>query len=113
MKSPNIPLVELPHEIELILLLIKEELKSHKFFGVLRSVGLDDAYFQSDLSAVILTYVGLADESNETMDFYFDLLDTYSQKIEADNVSVMKQALNFYIDLVEEKRRRCEEQKKT
>lgn len=91
---------------ELILVLLREELKSHRFFGVLRTIGLDDAYFQTDLSDTILKFVGLNDETNHTLDLYFNLLEKHSQIIEANNESVMKEAQEFYSELIEEHKKR-------
>lgn len=91
---------------ELILVLLREELKSHKFFGVLRTIGLDDAYFQTDLSDTILKFVGLNDETNHTLDLYFNLLEKHSQNIEANNESVMKEAHEFYNELIDEHKKR-------
>lgn len=91
---------------ELILVLLREELKSYRFFGVLRTIGLDDAYFQTDLSDTILKFVGLNDETNHTLDLYFNLLEKHSQIIEANNESVMKEAQEFYSELIEEHKKR-------
>ncbi len=106
MKGIDISLADLPVEDSLILILIKEELKSHKFFGVLRTIGLDDAYFQSDLSSVILNHVGLVDDTNETIDFYFDLLERFSANLEVNNESAKAEALNMYRELLKEIERR-------
>jgi len=106
MNAVRFPLVKLPAKAELTLYLIKEELKSHKFFTGLRNIGLDDCFYQTELSPIILSNTGLNDETNETMDFYFALLDKYSQRIEPDSDSIMKQALNMYIDLTVEQRKR-------
>jgi hypothetical protein len=102
------PLLTLPAKTELTLYLIKEELKSHKFFSGLRNLGLDDSYYHTDLSPIILANLGLNDETNETIDFYFALLDKYSQYIEPDRDrdSIMKEALNMYIDLIAEQKKR-------
>jgi hypothetical protein len=106
MKSQTISLNQEYDETKLILLLIKEELKSHKFFAVLRTIGLDDAYFQSDLSTVILNHVGLVDDSNETIDFYFDLLERFSASLDLNTESAKREALNMYKELLMEVERR-------
>jgi hypothetical protein len=108
MNVIQFPLVELPAKTELTLYLIKEELKSHKFFSGLRNLGLDDCYYHTELSPIILANMELNDETNETMDFYFALLDKYSQRFEPDRGrdSIMKAALNMYIDLIAEQKKR-------
>jgi hypothetical protein len=101
----TLPLVKLPSDTEIVLYLIKEELKSHKFFNGLRGVGLDDCFYQPNLSTLIIGYTGLADELDEPFEFYYKLLEKYSEEMEADNESVTKLALNVYMDLISEKKR--------
>jgi hypothetical protein len=108
LKSLQYPLVKLPAQKDLILYLLKEELKSRRFFNGLREIGLDDSYFQPDFSTIVLAYTGFTDEENETYDFYFNLLEKYSQQIEPEDESVMKHAFNVYIDLLAERKRRNE-----
>jgi hypothetical protein len=106
MKGVDIPIADLDIDDKIVLILIKEELKSHKFFAVLRTIGLDDAYFQSDLSTVILNHVGLVDDSNETIDFYFDLLERFSASLDLSTESAKREALNMYKELLREAERR-------
>lgn len=106
MKSTMYQLVKLPSEVQIILYLIKEELKSHKFFSALREIGLDDSYYQSELNPIILAHFDLDDESNETMDLYFALLEKYSRIIEPGNNSLQNEAFNFYVDLMMTKKKR-------
>ena len=100
------PLTKLPHKVDYCLFLIKEELKSRRFFEGLHSVGLDDVYLQPHLDRVILKEVGLDDGTDETGEFYFRIMERRSKKIEADNDSIVTQALKVYIELVAERKRR-------
>jgi hypothetical protein len=88
---------------QLIITLIGEELKSHKFFSALRSVGLDDAFYQTDLSSIIITSANMDAESNEALDFYFGLLDKYSQMVDPSKDSLQKASALFYSELLEGK----------
>jgi hypothetical protein len=112
MKRLQYPLVKLPAQKDLLLYLIKEELKSRRFFNGLREIGLDDCYFQPDFSTIVLAYTGFTDEENATYDFYFNLLEKYSEQIEPADESVMKHAFNVYIDLLAERKRRDESERK-
>lgn len=102
------PLVKLPPSVELTLFLIQEELKTRKFFNGLRQLGLSDSHYQPNLDVLIMTNVGLDDTSNETFDFYYELIEKYSRKIEPDRDSIMEHAFNAYVDLIIEQRRRSE-----
>jgi hypothetical protein len=100
------PLVKLPQKVDYCLFLIKEELKSRRFFEGLHSVGLDDVYLQPHLDRLILKSVGLDDGTDETSEFYFKIMERRSRRIDADNDSIVSQALKVYIELVAERRRR-------
>lgn len=105
-NSDRYPLVKLPRKIDYCLFLIKEELKSRRFFEGLHSVGLDDVYLQPHLDRVILKEVGLDDGTDETGEFYFRIMERRSKKVEADNDLIVTQALKVYIELIAEKKRR-------
>lgn len=105
-KTFQFPLCKLPQKIDLTLFLIREELKSQKFFDGLHKAGIDDCYFQAHLGKVILGNVGLDADSEEVTDFYYKLIEKRSKKIEADSESIMKQAFKVYVDLMAEKKRR-------
>jgi hypothetical protein len=100
------PLIKLPPKIDYCLFLIKEELKSRCFFKGLHQVGIDDIYFQPHLDVVILKSVGLDDGTDQTTEFYFEIMERRSRKIKADNDSIVTQALKVYIELLLEKKRR-------
>jgi hypothetical protein len=100
------PLIKLPQKIDYCLYLIKEELKSRRFFEGLHKVGVDDIYFQPHLDKLILKSVGLDDGTDETSEFYFKVMERRSKKVLADNDSIVTQALKVYMELIAEKRRR-------
>ena len=106
LKHLKFPLAKLPPDVDLTFFLIKEELKSRKLFHALHEVGLDDCYFQPHLDSLILRSVGLDDGADETFAMYDTIIEKRSRKIEADNDSIMKQALKVYLELKLEKKRR-------
>ena len=94
------------NKTDLTLHLIKEELKSRKFFNVLRSVGLDDAFYQADSCSIILEQFGLNDDANVTLDFYYALFEKHCIMIEENDNSLTSAALDVYAGLLAEKERR-------
>lgn len=96
------PLVKSPTQEDLILQLLKQELKSYRFFNGLREVGLDDSFYHSDFSSLVLTYIGFDDEENVTYDFYFALLEKYSGLFQPNEEVVMRLAQSIYEELVVE-----------
>lgn len=105
-KTIHLPLCKLPQKIDLTLFLIREELKSQKFFDGLHNAGIDDCYFQAHLGKVILGNIGLDSGSDDVSNFYYKLIEKRSKKIQADSESIMKQALKVYVELMAEKKRR-------
>jgi hypothetical protein len=97
-------LVTLPPPVQTVLFLIREELKSRKLFHTLNKAGITNCYFQPHLDELILDSLGI-----ETFATYTIIFDKRSRKIEADNDSVMKQALKVYHELLIEKKKRCAE----
>ena len=100
------PLVKLPANAELVLYLIKEELKSQKFFNNLHEVGLDDIFYRPQLGELIMALMELDDGSDDVFNFFYEVVERRSKKIRTDNDSVMKQALKVYLELIAEKKRR-------
>jgi hypothetical protein len=92
--------VKLPLDVDLVLYLIGEELKSQKFFNGLHKIGIDDCYYQIRLGKLILCHRGLDDSSDEVFNLFYALIERRSKKIEADSESVMKQTVRVYAELV-------------
>lgn len=105
-KPSKMPFVRLPYEIDLVLLLIREELKSHKHFDSLYHAGLDDCIYQPHLAKLILAKLELDDGSDATFEFFSALIEKRAKKIQPDIDSIMTQTVKVYVDLMIEKKRR-------
>lgn len=57
-NDANVRLVKLPSDTELILFIIKEDLKNTKLFDGLESAGLTDCFYRADFAALVLGYMG-------------------------------------------------------
>jgi hypothetical protein len=106
LKNLSVRLIKLPANIELVLYLIKEELKSNKLFNGLAKVGFEDCYYQPHFGTLVLASAGFEEHSDDLYEFYLELISEYSEKIEADNDVIVKCAFNVYVDLMIEKKRR-------
>lgn len=113
LKLMQLPFVKLPPDIDFTLFLIREELKSQKFFNGLHDIGIDDCPYQTRLGKAVLASVGLDDGSDETTEFYFKTIEKRSKKIQTDNESIMRQAVKAYIELIIEKKRRKDRAKRS
>lgn len=105
LKATNLHL-KLPSNVEITLFLIKEELKSRKFFNSLRESGLDNCHYQPHLDELIMASFGLDDDSNESFDFYYNTIEEFSDRIEPGESSAVEQAFNVYLELLIEARRK-------
>ena len=99
-------LLKLPRQTEILLSLIREELKSIKLFNGLAKLGLQDCYYQPNLSNIILAQAGFEDCPDDLMNFYTELVERHSERIEDDHDSITKAALDMYMELMTEKKRR-------
>ena len=104
MHGKSIP-ISLSAKDTFTLHLIREELKSRKFFHILQQVGLDDCYYQTNLDSLILTCLDLDDDTDETFRKYEHIMEKRIKKITAHNDSIMKQAIKIYRELSMIKRR--------
>jgi hypothetical protein len=107
METLTYPLVRLPQKVELTLFLIREELKSRKFFNSLQRAGLDDCYYQTHLDQLIMNNTGLDHESDRDFGFYSSLMEKNSKKIDTGEEAVMKRAVKVYVELMIEKKRKA------
>lgn len=90
------PLVTLPKSVDLTLLLIREELKSRKFFNALEQLGLTDSPCQPHLDDAILSALNLDDDEDETFTWYSRIMEEHCQRITHQKDSATQQALEVY-----------------
>ena len=95
MKKPTTP----PHTADaskVIIILIREELKSRKFFEGLREIGLDDNFYQTDLLELIMAGLGLTSDSPEQYTFCYDVLHEHSTQVVEDADELLDEAKRVY-----------------
>jgi hypothetical protein len=95
------PLFRLPEDLELILFLIREQLKSRKFFDGLAALGLTDSYYQSHFESVILRKLEMDDGTDELYNFFTELIGKYSQGLDGENQTLVNAAMSVYRELIE------------
>ncbi len=98
MKNFKYSLVKLPPNIQTSLYLIREELKSRRFFNTLQKMGLDDCYFKPQLDELIVRKLNLED-SDAIFNQYMVIMDHRSRKISTDQESATRQAIKAYYEL--------------
>lgn len=100
LKNLNLKLVKLPPDIDMLLFLIQEELKSTRLFNGLAQAGLHDGSYQPHLGPLILATAGFPHRPDELYEFYLTLLNKRSEKITDDSESITRQAFKVYVELM-------------
>lgn len=85
---------------ELILSLIKEELKSRKVFNTFRNLGLDGCPYQPHVDELIMKLLNFDLESNQAYDFIHNLFEDHSENI-IDDDSLTEQTRLLYLKLIQ------------
>ena len=90
-----------PTDTELLLYLLKEELKMNRFFTDLHALGLENnSRYQLELSPLILTYLGY-EMTDPVIDLYVELLDKHTAALTPDRHTILRQATLLYAELVQ------------
>jgi hypothetical protein len=94
------PLFRHSEHMEEVLFLIREQLKSRRFFNAMRSLGVGESIGEVHLEALILHMMEIDDGSDEVINFFSMLLDKHSQEFDEDLDTLDKSAVVVYSQLV-------------
>jgi len=101
----HVPLVKIPQEVEFVIFLIREELKSRALTNGFDKMGLDGSICISDFSNLIFSAIGFDNNSDEFYEWYLSQLDIFCKDVDlSDGTTLSKQTFDFYIHLMIEKR---------
>ncbi len=102
-------LVKIPEEAEFTIFIIRQELKSQKLTNSFDNMGFDGSICISDFSELIFSMIGLNDRSDEFYEWYVGQLNIFCKGVDlSDGTTLSKQAFDFYVHLLIEKRGRGE-----
>jgi hypothetical protein len=100
----NIQLVKIPQEVDFVLYLIREELKSRRLMKEIQKAGFESSIRSSDFSSVIFATLGFRELSVSFYEWYKSQLDVFCQDVDLlEEDSLSKQAFDFYVHLLIEK----------
>lgn len=80
MTNFGFPWLKVPDDTQQTLYLIREELKSRKFFYVMGKVGLDDCFFPVHLDIIIMDCLGMNDGTDETYSIYDAIVEKHARE---------------------------------
>lgn len=101
----NLRLVKLPPRSEIILYMIREELKNRKLTSGLDNLGFDSSHCSVDIGILILAFMGFESRPDELFRWYYDTLDLYAERVDPQRNDQLNQlAFDFYIELEMKKR---------
>jgi hypothetical protein len=108
----NLSLVKIPQEAELAIFLIRQELKSLTLTNKFNEMGFDGSICTSDFSSLIFSLFEFDQKSDEFYEWYLGQLDVFCKDVDlSDGATLSKQAFDFYVHLVIEKRGQGEKRK--
>lgn len=90
-------------ENTLVTTLICEDLKSQKIFNHLRALGLEDTFYQCDLSEIVLKEAGLNADSEKNQYFYFRLVKELASRVTPNQQHLNELAGELLFRLMEKK----------
>jgi len=90
---------------ELVIHLIREELRNKRLMDSLEDLGFDCSFFTLNISGVILELSGFHEKSDELYEWYFGLIEKALEKITFWNLDEMlnKWSQHLYIELLEKR----------
>ena len=101
----NLGLTRLPPRVDLIIYLIKAELKNTRFTNQLEQIGFDTSLSSLDFGGLILELAGFSNRNDELFDWYNQLVEDYSNRLDdpADPARVNEVAFDFYNEIQKKK----------
>jgi hypothetical protein len=101
----NIRLVKIPQEAGFALFLIREKLKSRRLMKDIQKAGFESSIRSSDFSSVIFSIIGFKNRLGSFYEWYKGQLDVFCKDVDfLEGDSLSKQAFDFYVHLLLEKR---------
>ena len=100
LRSPDI---NIPREIEIPILLIRNELQSRMLFNHFKMIGFEECHLETSLDHLILASLRMWDGTDETFNLYSGLMEKWSENINADDNVIIRRALKIYHALIKER----------
>lgn len=94
------PKIKIPKEIEVPVFLIRHELQSRMLFKHFQMIGFQECDFETFLDRLILASLRMWDGTDKTFKIYFDLMEKWSDDINADDDVITRRALKVYSSLI-------------
>lgn len=101
----NLRLVKLPPRSEIILYMIREELKNRRLTTGLDNLGFDSSHCSLDMGILVLALMGFESRPDRLYQWYYDTLDIYADQVDPHKNERLNQlAFDFYIEIEIKKR---------
>jgi hypothetical protein len=90
---------------ELVIRLIREELRNQFLINSLESLGFDCSSFSVNITEVVFVLAGFQDDPDELYNRYYDMMDNVLENATMDNLDKMLDtwSMDIYIGLLETK----------
>ncbi len=108
-QPANLPQLTLPPHINIILHMLKEEIKHRAVTNAFEKLGMDTANFSCNLSEVVLAMFSFDERDDDLFDWYFEKLDHYAElDSNSDRGKNNQLVFEFYVDIAMKRSARYE-----
>jgi hypothetical protein len=94
-----LPPIKIPNRVNLILQLLREEIKHSTLTNAFDKLGMDTAQYTTNMGGLILGLCGGDERTDELLEWYYKKLDEYSNENLNGELELNELAFNFYTDI--------------
>jgi hypothetical protein len=100
LNNLSLPPIKIPNRINLILQLLREEMKHSTLTNAFDKLGMDTAQYTTNMGGLILGLCGVDERTDELLEWYYKRLDEYSNENVNGELELNELAFSFYTDII-------------
>ena len=100
LNTLSLPPIKIPNRINLVLQLLREEIKHYTLTNAFDKLGMDTAMYSSNIASLILSLCGVEERTDELLEWYYKKLEEYSNENLNGEKELNELAFNFYTDIM-------------
>jgi hypothetical protein len=80
LNTLSLPPIKIPNRINLILQLLREEIKHYTLTNAFDKLGMDTAMYSPNMGSLILSLCGVEERTDKLLEWYYKKLEEYSNE---------------------------------
>lgn len=101
----TLPPIKIPNRINLILHLLKTEIKHNALTNAFDKLGMDTSPYATNLGSLVLSLCGVAERTDYLLEWYYKKLEVYSDEHLRGELDLNELAFNFHMQIMIELRK--------